>query len=113
MEDKYSVVVRDRFHPENNPDGTYPALSTRSASNNFVNSTFWLENASFFRLKNAELSYTFTFPDFGIKKLRIFARGTNLFVLSDAKYLDPETVNAGVTTYPLFRTITGGLSITF
>lgn len=112
-EDKYSVIALDRYHPENNPAGHYPSLTTRSAANNFVNSTFWLQNASFFRLKDAELSYTFDFLKAGVKKLRLFVRGTNLFVISADGHLDPETVNAGVTTYPLYKTITGGASITF
>ena len=112
-EDKYSVIALDRYHPENNPAGHYPSLTTRSASNNFINSTFWLQNASFFRLKDAELSYTFDFLKAGVKKLRLFVRGTNLFVISADGHLDPETVNAGVTTYPLYKTITGGASITF
>ena len=112
-EDKYSVIALDRYHPENNPAGHYPSLTTRAASNNFMNSTFWLQNASFFRLKDAELSYTFDFLKAGVKKLRLFVRGTNLFVISADGHLDPETVNAGVTTYPLYKTITGGASITF
>lgn len=112
-EDKYSVIALERYHPENNPDGKYPSLTTRSAANNFVNSTFWLQNASFFRLKDAELSYTFDFLKAGVKKLRLFVRGTNLFVISADGHLDPETVNAGVSTYPLYKTITGGALITF
>ncbi|MGM9789620.1 MAG: SusC/RagA family TonB-linked outer membrane protein [Candidatus Cryptobacteroides sp.] len=112
-EDKYSVIALERYHPENNPDGKYPSLTTRSAANNFVNSTFWLQNASFFRLKDAELSYTFDFLKAGVKKLRLFVRGTNLFVISADGHLDPETVNAGVSTYTLYKTITGGASITF
>ena len=112
-EDKYSVISLERYHPENNPSGKYPSLTTRSAASNFVNSTFWLQNASFFRLKDAELSYTFDFLKAGVKKLRLFVRGTNLFVISADGHLDPETVNAGVSTYPLYKTITGGASITF
>ena len=112
-EDKYSVIALERYHPENNPSGKYPSLTTRSAASNFVNSTFWLQNASFFRLKDAELSYTFDFLKAGVKKLRLFVRGTNLFVISADGHLDPETVNAGVSTYPLYKTITGGASITF
>jgi len=112
-EDKYSVIAKDRYHSVNNPNGTYPSLTTRNASNNFVNSTFWLTNSSFFRLKNVEASYTFSFLKSGIKKLKLFARGTNLFVISSDSHLDPETANAGISTYPLYKTITGGLTITF
>ena len=65
-------------------------------------------DTSFFRLKNVELSYTF--DDFSkniaLSKLKVFLRGTNLFVLSAVKDLDPELLNAGVTNYPVTRTFT-------
>lgn len=112
--DKYSEVVLDRYHPVNNPEGTYPRLTTTEGNNNFVNSTFWLENSNFFRLKNVELSYTFnTKRGNALKKVKLFGRATNLFVLSSEKNLDPEALNAGVTNYPVYRTITGGVTLTF
>ena len=113
-EDKYSVVALDRYHPENNPEGCYPRLTTTQGDNNFVGSTFWLQNASYFRLKNIELSYTFTTKrGSALKKVKLFGRGTNLFVLSSEKNLDPEVMNAGVNNYPVTTTITGGVTLTF
>lgn len=114
-EEKYSNAVLDRYHPENNPNGAYPRLTTTNGTNNFVNSSFWLENASFFRLKNVELSYTFTNKKESsmTKKIKIFARGTNLFVLSKEKDLDPEMMSAGLTNYPVTTTLTGGVTVTF
>lgn len=114
-EEKYSKVVMDRYHPVNNPNGSYPRLTVTEGDNNFVNSSFWLENASFFRLKNVELSYTIVNKKENslTKKIRIFARGTNLFVLSKEKDLDPEMMNAGLTNYPVYTTLTGGLTVTF
>lgn len=110
-EDKYSTISMDRYHSENNPDGKYPRLTTTDGSNNFVNSTFWLQDASFFRLKTVELSYTF--PKLGrvCKNLKLFLRGTNLFSIDAEEYLDPEIPGAGLTNFPLYRTFTGGLSI--
>lgn len=112
---KYSVVAMDRWHPENNPDGTYPRLTTTEGDNNFVNSDFWMENGSFFRLKNIELSYTITNKKENAiaKKIKIFGRGTNLFVLSKEKNLDPELLSAGIDNYPVYRTLTGGITVTF
>ena len=110
---KYSVQTLDRYHPVNNPTGTYPALTTTNGDNNFIRSSFWVRDASFFRLKNVEMSYTFSMKNFALKKIKLFARGTNLCVLSSFKELDPETPNAGVTSYPYYATVTGGLSITF
>ncbi|MFR9579028.1 MAG: SusC/RagA family TonB-linked outer membrane protein [Rikenellaceae bacterium] len=112
---KYSEIVNDRWHAENNPDGTYPRLTTLTASNNLVNSTFWLDSAAYFRLKNAQLSYTFDFksPNSAFDKVKLFVNATNLFVLSSIKELDPEVLEAGVTNYPVSTAITGGINVTF
>ncbi len=114
-EDKYSAIVADRYHAENNPNGNYPRLSVYAASNNQRASTCWLENTSFFRLKNVELSYTFNFrhTKVGTRSVKIYSHATNLFVLSGVKDLDPEVLNAGVANYSLSRTITGGVSVSF
>lgn len=113
-EGKYSVLTIDRYHPENNPGGTYPRLTTTNGINNFRNSSFWLLNTSFFRLKNLEFSYTFNKFNFGnLNSIKIFARGSNLFVLSSVKDLDPELLNSGITNYPVMRNITAGVSFDF
>lgn len=111
-EEKYSVMAQERWHKDNNPSGSYPRLTATAATNNSVWSDFWLQDASFFRLKNAELGYTFEFPESAFKRLKIFARGTNLFVISGERNLDPELPDAGISQYPAYRTITGGISIT-
>ena len=114
-EGKYSKLALDRYHPANNPTGSYPRLTTTAGENNFRNSSFWLKNTSFFRMKNVELSHTFNqfSPSSVVKKMKVFARGANLFVLSSVKDLDPELLNAGVTNYPVTRTFTGGVSFVF
>lgn len=112
---KYSSLAMDRYHPENNPNGSYPRLTTASGSNNYRNSDFWMANTSFFRLKNLELSYTFNNKSRSAlaRKVKIYARGSNLFVLSDVDDLDPEALNAGVNNYPVLSFITGGISVSF
>lgn len=114
-EGKYSVLALDRWHPENNPYGFYPRLTTTEGDNNFVNSSFWLDKGSYFRLKNIELSYTIMNKKDNVlaKKIKIFGRGTNLFSLSAEKDLDPELMNAGINNYPVYRTLTGGITVTF
>lgn len=114
-EDSYSVAALDRFHPTNNPGGKYPRLTTTEGANSYRDSDFWIEDAGFFRLKNVELSYTLTNKKATgfCKQCKFFVRGTNLFVLSKIKDLDPECLDAGLTNYPVYRTFTGGVSITF
>jgi hypothetical protein len=52
-------------------------------------SDYWLEKASFLRLNNLTLSYSLTNLK-GIAGLRIFVTGSNLFVITSYKGLDPE-----------------------
>lgn len=112
---KYSVLAAQRYHPVNNPGGIYPALTSKAGANSYRGSDFWMEDASFFRLKNIELSYTLNLkqPTFLSKGVKFFVRGTNLFVLSKIKDLDPEVLNAGVTNNPVTAFYTGGVSFTF
>ncbi len=115
-ENSYSVLARDAYHPVRNPNGTQPRLSTiTDTGNNWRNSEFWYRNCSFFRLKNVELSYTFkdTKAATFFSYLKVFVRGTNLFVLSPMKDADPERLLAGLDNYPMYRAFTGGVTITF
>lgn len=113
--DSYSVQALNRYHPVNNPGGTLPRLTTTSGTNSYQASDFWLADASFLRLKNVELSYTWNNRklDSVLRQMKFFVRGTNLCVLSAVKDVDPETPDAGLTTYPAYMTITAGLTFSF
>lgn len=113
-EDKYSQFTLNRYDPILNPTGTFPRLTTTSSSNNFRNSSFWLQSADFFRLKNVEISYTFKhLNQLGVNQIKLYARGSNLFQISKIKDLDPEVINAGITNCPLMKTYTAGCTICF
>ncbi|WP_066835699.1 SusC/RagA family TonB-linked outer membrane protein [Rufibacter ruber] len=112
-EGKYSTTAFDRWHPQNNPGGTAPRLTTTNGANNHIGSSFWLDDASFWRLKNVELSYTLNTATSFAKGYRFFVRGTNLLVLSSIRDLDPEVLNGGVANYPVMRGLTGGVSLSF
>lgn len=89
-----------------------------------VPSDLWLLNASFLRLDNATLSYTFkTFSD-NIKNIRLYITGNNLFVITKYKGLDPEIqvastnnayidFNTGENGYYKSRGIVVGVNVTF
>lgn len=115
---KYSQYIMDHaWTTENpNPDALHPRLTTSSVRNDNLNSSYYLRNASFFKIKNVELSYLF--PEnvtsrLKLTNLKLFARGTNLFTVSEIKELDPENLNLGINTYPSMRTFTGGISVNF
>lgn len=77
-------------------------------------SDFYYRSASFARLRYLKIGYTL--PEkisskIKARSLRIYVSGTNLFTLSKFKVYDPELSNAG--TFPLSRSLTGGISVTF
>ncbi len=106
----YSEFVRD------NIGGAYPRLTYNKVNNNFVASDFWLTKGDFFKIQNAEIAYNIR-PGkgkiAGIRAARLFVRGANLYTFSGVKDIDPESIDSGVEVYPLFRTFTGGVKLTF
>ncbi len=115
-EGKYSDLTMDRYHPENNPEGDYPRLTTTSGANNFVNSSRWIEDTGYLRLKNVEFSYTFGYDKpilKWLKSVKLYVRANNMLTLSKVENFDPELLNGSVTNYPVLKTVTGGATITF
>lgn len=97
------------FHP------FWPRLSENVIQNNAQNSTYWLQDGSFLRLKTAEIGYTL--PEqltqrFRIKTFRIYLSGVNLMVWSKFKLWDPEMAGNGLG-YPIQRVYNLGLNLIF
>ena len=102
-----------RFVSEN-IGGDYPRLSYDKISNNFQASRFWLRKGDWLKIQNVELGWETSFRNSNwIRGVRLFVRGSNLLTVSGVKYIDPESVSAGVTTDPLYRTFTGGVKLNF
>jgi hypothetical protein len=95
----------------------YPKLTYYQISNNFKYSSFRLANGDFFKIQNVELAWKFPVEKFsatkGIRGMRLFVRGANLLTVSKIKDVEPENINAGVQVYPLNRTLSGGVKLTF
>jgi hypothetical protein len=106
-DNNYSNFVRD------NMGGAYPRLTYYKVNNNFVASDFWLTNGGYFKVQNIELVYSLPANIMHAQGIRLYVRGANLLTLSKVKDVDPESINSGVTTYPLFKTFTGGVKLTF
>jgi iron complex outermembrane receptor protein len=87
-------------------------------------SDYWLQNASYLRLDNLTLSYTFRHIR-GLDNLRLYATGNNLFVITPYKGMDPEIRNGdsnqayidtdvyGDAYYPRSRTVVFGVNVSF
>lgn len=99
-----------------NPDARFPRLTYGNNPNNNRKSTFWLANASYLRLKTLELGYTFPkawTEKMGMNNLRFSVIGDNLYVWDKVKFWDPEQASDNGAVYPLTRSYTAVLQMSF
>jgi len=100
---------------EATPNAKYPRAFDKNDPINSLPSDFWLNDASFLRLKNLEVAYNFKgdwLKRMNVKSVRISLSGSNLLTLSKIKILDPETTEQGGLYYPQQRIYNIGLSVT-
>lgn len=114
----YSSWADNRWSPSN-PNGSYPRVDERASSSisggRFAN-TFWLNDASFLRLKNVSLGYTFSsgvLSRIRIGSLRVYANAFNLFTITRVKDYDPEGTSSSGQFYPQQRIINVGVNVRF
>jgi TonB-linked SusC/RagA family outer membrane protein len=114
----YSSWADNRWSPSN-PNGTYPRVDTRtsaSVNGSQYNSTFWLNNASFLRLKNVELGYNLTGRSLSavhLQSARFYVNAFNLFTITKVKDYDPEGNSGSGQFYPQQRIINVGVNVRF
>lgn len=109
-----------RWTPETAETATYPVLHNGQNNNNHrERSSFFMKDASYIRLKNVELGYTFKnirlTKQTGLASLRLYANGMNLFTWDKmgAGYFDPEAPSGKGFFYPQLRVVNLGLSTDF
>ncbi len=110
-------VIADDHWSTNNPDpfAFWPRLSDKLEKNNTVNSTWWLRDGSFLRLKSVELGYTLPkdlITKIKLKNLRVYFSGNNLLTFSKFKLWDPEMSGNGLG-YPPQMIINAGIIASF
>ena len=124
-------VYADSFWSEENQDiyATWPRLSTTLNSNNLpgwrydenrnlqwdTKNTWFMRNASFLRLKQAEFGYTLPHrvtERLRMSHIRFYVSGTNLFLLSKFKLWDVEMAGDGLG-YPIQRVLNIGVNLGF
>lgn len=100
--------IADDYWSESNPNpnAAYPRLTRDTNANNTVNSSYWLRNGAFLKLKNAEIGYTF-------KMFRAYLNGSNLLPFSPFKHWDPEMGGGSGMKYPTQRVFNIGIQFTF
>ncbi|MBN1415102.1 MAG: TonB-dependent receptor [Bacteroidales bacterium] len=101
------ALLDDKMKPKITSDATY--------------SSYWIEDASFFRIQSVTLGYKIKATKLGFEKIRLYVTGENLLVLTNYTGVDPEVSisdlnNVGIDKfnyYPKPRTIIIGLNLAF
>ncbi|WP_394332695.1 MULTISPECIES: TonB-dependent receptor [Prevotellaceae] len=119
-------LILERWTQERYENGepiSFPRLSlspNKDTDNNYKDSNLWIRDASYLRLKNIEVGYTFgkeLVKPLGVESIRLYVSGTNLITWSDVIDLDPEAPsrsgNVEINTYPLQKIYNIGLNINF
>lgn len=89
---------------------TVPRLTTLANSNNYHNNSLWYRDASFLKLRNVRIGYTFPKSQTRFADLQVYAQGTNLFSLDNIDFADPENLAYG---YPSTRAYWAGVIFNF
>ena len=104
----------DAWSPSN-PDSNIPAVSRSDLNNEKRVSTYFVENGSFLKLRNAQLGYNL--PEkwtskIKMQKLRLYLSAQNVFTVTSKSFtgVDPENPNYG---YPIPLTLTFGVNMSF
>lgn len=110
----FEIWAKDHWSPTN-PNAKYPrAAAWDMPEFGWGSSTFWMRNGAYMRLKNLTVGYSLPqkwINPLKIHSLQVFFNGTDLFVISPIKIMDPE--QAELDSYPVMKSFTGGINITF
>lgn len=102
----------DRWTPEN-PSNSLPRVG---GQNNELVSSFYIQDASYLRLKNLEIGYTLSKDltrKLNVDHLRVFFGAQNIFTLTGLEYFDPEGATGSQSNRqaPLYKTVTLGINL--
>lgn len=97
-------------------DVFYPRLSDGSPNGNFLQSTWWLKNGRYIRLKEVQLTYAFPktwINRIGLSQANIFFAGTNLITWSPFRFWDVELGDGRASRYPSTAVMSLGFNVSF
>ena len=114
-----ATVWLDAWTPENQnakmPRVAYNTTSPSLSSN--VMSDFWIQNASYLRMKNLQFGYTLpkkVLSSVGIQNVRFYYSVENLFTIHNMLInVDPEIPSERASNFPLTQTHAFGVNVTF
>jgi TonB-linked SusC/RagA family outer membrane protein len=112
------TYLNDSWSP-NNKDAQFPLAWVQSRPINDQNSSVWLKESSYARLKSLQIGYSLNqqwLKPVGIKQLRVYVSGFNLFTVSQQNLFDPESTHTNYTGsgayYPQQRILNVGVNLT-
>lgn len=111
-------MVDERWTPARAEIATAPRFSQNSREHNYKNSSLWIRDASYLRLKSVKVGYSFQEKPFlkmlGVSALQLFVSGYNLLTFDKIKYMDPEgDPDKENYSYPITQTYNFGVNVTF
>ena len=126
----FMMVTQDyfdnRFHPINNPNGTYATPNMANYSNDrkqAATSSLWYQNASFLSLRNLKLAYNLPkvfVEKIGLNQAQIYVLGNNLFMFTPYKGFNIDAEGNNILeqgkehyAYPMSRMVSIGINVSF
>lgn len=111
-----TYLVDEAWTPEKGNSAKAPRISFENKKHNYQSSDLWLRDASYLRLKNIELGYSFPrslLQKMHVNQMRIYLSGYNLLTFDKLDVLDPETTNTMSPSYPLVKVVNVGIKLGF
>lgn len=119
-----TVAYSENYYREGRPSTQYVRADLANTNQNDRISTWWVEDASFLRLKDVQLGYSLpvrTAQRIGLSRARIYVSAVNILTITDYRGRDPEAPTSGTPmnvgsdggSYPLPRVLTAGIQVDF
>ncbi len=120
---KSADLLYNSWTPSNTGAKTPKASNKSNFSNNTQSVSYYVEDGSFFRMRNLQIGYTLptdAINAIGLTKARIYVQGVNLFTATKYSGIDPDVNNGGDTAfgvdfgnYPLVKQFIVGVNVSF
>ena len=112
----HDAYFRGWDYVEDKATAEYPSVKNTD-NKSYANTTFWLEDASFVKLKNITIAYTLPRSLTRFADIQLSVSAQDIFTITGYKGMDPEVYSSydglDYGAYPVPRTITFGLKMTF
>ena len=119
-------IIKRAYNSQTNPDGDLPGIAFRLSNVSLPGSCgtdIYYQNASFLRVRNITLGYTFNAKNLGIfrdyvNSIRLYVDALNPLTITSFDTFDPEVktggnYKGGKAEYPMTRTFSFGMKVQF